>query len=110
MAEMMGKKQDAEKSGDMWKRWKGKGEFGVIIAFFLSLLMVHVLVGIGSMDFNYVLPYLLLVFFWYGFCEHLWIHTIALEWYHSSRNLAKIAAGGCSCSQEMGCLLKTFWS
>lgn len=64
----------------IWKSIVENNEFPAVFSFLLSLGIVQIMVRLGIMSFDYVLPWITLVFIWYGFCEKTGVVGIVHSW------------------------------
>lgn len=65
----------------IWKRMIENNEFSAVFSFFLSLGIVQIAVLLDVMSFDFVLPWITLVFIWYGFGERVGAVGIARRWW-----------------------------
>lgn len=64
----------------IWKSVVNNKEFPAVFSFLLSLGIVQIMVLLGIMSFDFVLPWITLVFIWYGLSEKTGVIGIVRRW------------------------------
>ena len=70
---------------------KNKG-FSVVTAFVAALICVQIFKAAGVIKFEFLFPYLVLIFFMYGFLHKYWVVGICKKWLHSEEKSLKLVA------------------
>lgn len=78
------------------------GGFPVITAFFAGLICVQAFKVMGAISFDFVFPYLLLIFLMYGFLHKYWIFSIFRKWRETKTLCGKAVAAAVTAAAILG--------
>lgn len=81
------------KNENIWVWYCGKNKgFPVITAFLIGLVCVQIFKIAGVISFEFLFPYLILIFFMYGLLHKCWVIGVCQRWLHSEENGLKLVA------------------
>lgn len=76
--------------------------FPVVAAFFAGLICVQFFKVIGTISFDFALPYLILIFLMYGFLHKYWIFSIFSRWRETEDICGKLTAAAVTATAILG--------
>lgn len=87
------KEKEVNRKENIWPwYWKKNKGFSVVIAFVAALICVQIFKAAGVISFEFLFPYLVLIFFMYGFLHKYWVVGICKKWLHSEEKSLKLVA------------------
>lgn len=97
------KEKEVKRKENIWLwYWEKNKGFPVVTAFVAALICVQLFKAAGVISFEFLFPYLVLIFFMYGFLHKYWVIGICKKWMHSEEKSLKLVAAVAAAAAVQG--------